>query len=209
MNHSNTPILYSFRRCPYAMRARLALTYSGISLEHREILLKNKPQAMLCVSPKGTVPVLVLPEGRVIDESLDIMLWALAINDPENWLPGNPGDRAEIMALIRKSDVEFKPRLDRYKYADRHPEHPMEFYRTQGEEFIALLDSKLSNQNGLMGDRVTLADMAIAPFIRQFAHVDRNWFYSTPYWRVHQWLKRFLESGLFLQIMGKHPLWED
>lgn len=85
----------------------------------------------------------------------------------------------------------------------------MEFYRTQGEEFIALLDSKLSNQNGLMGDRVTLADMAIAPFIRQFAHVDRNWFYSTPYWRVHQWLKRFLESGLFLQIMGKHPLWED
>ena len=209
MNDSNQPILYSFRRCPYAMRARLALTYTAIPLEHRDILLKNKPQAMLCASPKGTVPVLVLSDGKVIDESLDIMLWALAINDPQHWLTENLNDRAEVMALIQKSDLEFKPLLDRYKYADRHPEHPMEYYRTQGERFIELLDCKLSNQNYLMGDEVTLADMAIAPFIRQFAHVDRNWFYSTPHQGVQRWLTKFLESELFLQIMTKHPLWTE
>nr|WP_062268227.1 glutathione S-transferase [Endozoicomonas arenosclerae] len=203
----NTPILYSFRRCPYAMRARLALTYSGSELEHREILLKNKPQAMLEASPKGTVPVLVLPEGKVIDESLDIMLWALAVNDPQNWLPESSEDKSAIMALIKKNDFEFKSQLDRYKYADRHPEHPMEYYRSQGELFLEQLDSLLSNQDYLMGDKLTLADMAIAPFIRQFAHVDRDWFYSTRYENLQQWLKAFLESKLFIQIMIKHPVW--
>ncbi|WP_342669264.1 glutathione S-transferase [Endozoicomonas arenosclerae] len=207
MNDINTPILYSFRRCPYAMRARLALTYSGSELEHREILLKNKPQAMLEASPKGTVPVLVLPEGKVIDESLDIMLWALAVNDPQNWLPESSEDKSAIMALIKKNDFEFKSQLDRYKYADRHPEHPMEYYRSQGELFLEQLDSLLSNQDYLMGDKLTLADMAIAPFIRQFAHVDRDWFYSTRYENLQQWLKAFLESKLFIQIMIKHPVW--
>ncbi|KEQ19540.1 glutathione S-transferase [Endozoicomonas numazuensis] len=208
MNDNNQPILYSFRRCPYAMRARLALTYAEISLEHREIILRNKPQSMLSASPKGTVPVLILPEGKVIDESLDIMLWALAVNDPQHWVPENSADKTEIMALIQKSDFDFKPQLDRYKYADRHPEHPMEYYRSQGELFIELLNSKLSHQNYLMGQKVTLADMAIVPFIRQFAHVDRDWFYSTSYKGVQKWLTSFIESELFLQIMAKHPLWE-
>ena len=204
------PILYSFRRCPYAMRARLAIAVSGLEVEHREILLKNKPASMLDYSPKGTVPVLILDSGEVIDESLDIMFWALKKNDPEGCL--FPDDREcvkTIMGLIHENDFEFKPYLDRYKYADRYPEQAVEYYREQGESFIAKLESLLADQGYLEGGQFSFADLAIAPFIRQFAHVDREWFYQTPYSNVRAWLDEFLESKLFLSIMKKHKPWSD
>ncbi|MRI31987.1 glutathione S-transferase [Endozoicomonas sp. OPT23] len=207
------PIFYSFRRCPYAMRARLALAYSNVQLEHREIILKNKPAPMLEASPKGTVPVLVLVDGTVIDESLDIMLWALAKNDPDHWLPHKPQPREPaqselIMTLIEENDQVFKKHLDRYKYADRFPEHPQSFYREQGELFLQKLDERLAVQPFLMSEQITLADMAIAPFVRQFAHVDRDWFYQSRYQHLQRWLTQFLASDLFQSIMKKKPLWK-
>jgi glutathione S-transferase len=191
------------------MRARLALTSSGIELEHREIILRNKPESMLAASPKGTVPVLIVAENRVIDESLDIMLWALSINDPQGWLPANTEAVTKIRSLIQENDSVFKPNLDRYKYAGRYPEHPQDYYRSQGEVFLQTLETRLTEQRFLMGDSMTLADAAIAPFIRQFAHVDREWFFSSSYEHLKNWLTRFLESELFLDIMKKHPLWTD
>lgn len=205
MKSSHT--LFSFRRCPYAIRARLALAVSEIEYEHCEVQLRDKPEAMLIASPKGTVPVLVLSGGRVIDESLDIMLWALQQHDPEHWLPiagKNPDTKAEnIMGLIQQNDFEFKPWLDRYKYSDRYLENSEEFYRQKGEEFIGELETLLSEQSFLFGDSITLADMAIAPFVRQFAHVDREWFFATRYSGVIKWLNRFLESERFLLVMKK------
>ena len=191
------------------MRARLALTYSGVQLEHREIVLKNKPASMLEASPKGTVPVLVLQDSSVIDESLDIMLWALQKSDPDNWLPEEEKYSHQIMSLIEENDQVFKKHLDRYKYADRFPEHPQSYYREQGELFLDKLNVKLASQPFLMGNQATLADRAIAPFIRQFAHVDRDWFYQSRYQHLQLWLSQFLESELFQCIMKKWPLWED
>ncbi len=188
------------------MRARLALTYAEIALDHREIILKNKPSAMLEASPKGTVPVLVLENGSILDESLDIMLWALNQNDPDGWLPSSITD--EIMSLINENDQVFKKHLDHYKYADRFPEHPQSFYREQGGIFLSQLDHVLASQLFLMGDKPTLADMAIAPFIRQFAHVDRDWFYKSEYHQLQHWLTQFLESEIFFKIMKKWPLWQ-
>ena len=204
MTKTILPVFYSFRRCPYAMRARLAIAVSGVDVEHREILLKNKPAAMLEASPKGTVPVLMLSDGRVIDESFEIMEWALAINDSENWLAVSE----QAQALIQENDQVFKKHLDQYKYADRFPEHPQSHYRELGEGFLNKLEQRLQNQPFLMGSRFTLADAAIAPFIRQFAHVDRDWFFSSEYKALQAWLNRFLESELFINIMKKHPVWE-
>ncbi|MGY6275557.1 glutathione S-transferase [Methylomonas sp. MgM2] len=198
------PILYSFRRCPYAMRARLAIAAAGIAVELREVQLRSKPEAMLKASPKGTVPVLVLQDGRVIDESLDIMHWALAINDPRHWL--HAATQAHI--LIAENDGEFKYHLDRYKYADRHPEHPAEYYRRQGEQFLTKLESRLEQQAFLCSPRFGLADAAIAPFIRQFAAVDSVWFESAPYPALRRWLHLFLDSALFGGIMHQYPQWQ-
>ncbi|AMS17761.1 glutathione S-transferase [Pseudomonas chlororaphis] len=198
--------LYSFRRCPYAMRARLALRYSGVPLEIVEVSLKAKPAAMLALSPKGTVPVLSV-DGRVIDESLDIMRWALAQNDPQDWLLKDDGPaQHRIDALIAENDQVFKLHLNRYKYAERYPEQPMEHYRGQGEVFLRQLDELLSQRDYLLADHPSLADMALAPFVRQFAHVDREWFAQTPYRHLQRWLQRFLESELFTQVMAKPPL---
>lgn len=149
------PILYTFRRCPYAIRARLAIGVSGVEVELREVDLRDKPQAMLDCSPKGTVPVLQLADGSVIDESLDIMRWALAINDPMGWC----NETSEALALIAQNDSSFKQNLDRYKYADRHPEHSAEYYRGQAELFLLLLDTRLAEQKYLMGNQV---DMELA-----------------------------------------------
>ncbi|MCW7551309.1 glutathione S-transferase [Endozoicomonas gorgoniicola] len=195
------PVLYTFRRCPYAMRARLAIAVSQQAVEYREILLRDKPEAMLAVSPKGTVPVLVLPDGKVIDESLDIMLWALKLNDPEHWLAGDTG-------LIQQCDNEFKLWLDRYKYADRHPDHSAEHYRKQGERFLSLLESKLLHTKGLSANHLSITDYGIAPFVRQFAHVDRDWFYSSPYPQLIRWLDNILGSSLFQAIMIKRAVWQ-
>ncbi|WP_338807595.1 glutathione S-transferase [Pseudomonas chlororaphis] len=198
--------LYSFRRCPYAMRARLALRYSGVPLEIVEVSLKAKPAEMLALSPKGTVPVLSV-DGRVIDESLDIMRWALAQHDPQDWLLKDDGPAQQrIEALIAENDQVFKLHLNRYKYAERYPEQPMEYYRGQGELFLRQLDELLSQQDYLLADHPSLADMALAPFVRQFAHVDRQWFAQTPYRNLQRWLQRFLDSELFTQVMAKPPL---
>ena len=190
-------VLYSFRRCPYAMRARMALRYSGVPLSIVEVSLKAKPAEMLVASPKGTVPVLVCADGSVIEQSLDIMHWALARHDPDNWL--QPG----CAALIEENDTRFKVLLDRYKYAIRYPEHPMEYYRAQGAEFLQRLEDLLARSAYLAGPALSLADVALAPFVRQFAHVDRDWFEQAPYPRLNAWLEQFLASELFSSVMRK------
>lgn len=200
--------LYSFRRCPYAMRARLALRYSGVPLRIVEVSLKAKPAEMLALSPKGTVPVLSVDgrgvDGRVIDESLDIMRWALAQHDPQDWLlQDDEPARQQIEVLIAENDQVFKLHLNRYKYAERYPEHSMEHYRAQGEVFLRRLEALLNERPYLLADHPSLADMALAPFVRQFAHVDREWFAQTPYRNLQHWLQRFLDSELFIQVMAK------
>ncbi len=191
--------LYSFRRCPYAMRARMALRYSGVPVDIVEVSLKAKPAEMLAISPKGTVPVLDAG-GRVIDESLEIMHWALAQNDPQDWLLD--GD-SRIAELIEANDQGFKVHLNRYKYAERYPEQPMEFYRAEGAVYLQRLEGLLQDRDYLLADHPSLADIALLPFVRQFAHVDREWFAQTPYVRLQAWLQRFLESELFTSIMKK------
>lgn len=191
------------------MRARLALKVSGITVELREVVLAKIPQKMVACSPKATVPVLVLPDGRVIDESLDIMQWALFIDDPENWLADDGEISARTASLIKTNDNEFKEYLDHYKYAVHFPEHSMEYYRSQGEEFLQDLELQLKAHDFLLADRVTLADMAIFPFIRQFAHVDKDWFYANPYQKLQQWMDTMSASPLFDAVMKKHKLWES
>ncbi|MNQ38599.1 glutaredoxin 2 [compost metagenome] len=195
--------LYSFRRCPYAMRARMALRYSGVAVDIVEVSLKAKPAEMLALSGKGTVPVLSA-DGRVIDESLDIMRWALAQNDPQDWLlKDDPVAAEQIAPLIEQNDQVFKVHLNRYKYAERYPEQPMEVYRSEGEVFLRRLDQLLEGRDYLLADHPSLADVALMPFVRQFAHVDREWFGQTPYLRLQAWLQRLLESDLFTSIMKK------
>lgn len=194
------PILYSFRRCPYAIRARLAVATSGVRVEFREISLKEKHPAFLQVSSSGTVPCLVA-DGGVIDESLDIMIWALTRNDPQGWL-----DMPEVgWCLIEQFDGPFKDALDRTKYAVRHPElDPL--------EQRAIAHRQLSDLNASIGewvfDRPTLADFAILPFVRQFAFIDKTLFDAQPWDRLHAWLARFLSSSAFQDVMGKHAFWQ-
>ncbi|WP_447797798.1 glutathione S-transferase [Pseudomonas moraviensis] len=195
--------LYSFRRCPYAMRARMALRYADVPVEIVEVSLKDKPAQMLALSPKGTVPVLDA-DGVVIDESLQIMRWALAQNDPDDWLLAGDSFAALWMEkLIEGNDQIFKTALNRYKYAERYPEQPMEAYRAEGGLFLQKLDELLEGREYLLADHQSLADIALLPFVRQFAHVDRDWFAQTPYVRLQAWLQRFLESELFTSIMKK------
>ena len=201
---SARPILYSFRRCPYAMRARLALHVAGIGVEHREILLRNKPQAMLSASPKGSVPVLVLPDGTVIEESLEIMRWALSHNDPEKWLgPGSQMD-AEIAAC----DGPFKHHLDRYKYASRHEGADALEHRASAARILVRWNERLRDNAQLFGIRTSLADAALFPFVRQFAMTDRDWFDSQPWSALIAWLDAHLASDRFAAIMVKHPVWD-
>ncbi|RON54051.1 glutathione S-transferase [Pseudomonas frederiksbergensis] len=198
--------LYSFRRCPYAMRARMALRYSGVEVQIVEVSLKAKPAEMLALSSKGTVPVLEV-EGRVIDESLAIMRWALAQNDPEDWLlKDDLAGQSLIADLIEENDQVFKVHLNRYKYAERYPEQTMEHYRSEGEMFLRRLEELLEGRDYLLAGHISLADVALMPFVRQFAHVDREWFGQTPYVRLQTWLQRVLDSDLFIAIMRKPPL---
>lgn len=203
--NSNYPILYSFRRCPYAMRARLAISISGLSVELREVVLRNKPEQLLDLSPKGTVPVLI-DNQKVIDESLDIMAWALSQLDPENWL--TQGQEEDINQLIQWNDGEFKYYLDRYKYADRYPEQEELYYRKKAELFLIELENRLGKHAFLCSAFCSLADMAIFPFIRQFAKVNSNWFVSSDYQKVNKWLNKHINSDLFISIMDKYPAWE-
>ena len=204
------PTLYSFRRCPYAMRARLALAASGIKTELREVVLKDKPEALIAISPKATVPVLQTETGRVIDESIDIVRWALDKRDPLNWYESlTARQQQETDALINENDGAFKASLDRYKYADRYPEHSEQFYREQGEQFLHKLEQRLQENGCLISAKQTMADMAILPFVRQFVSVDKAWFDSAPYPFVQKWLNQFLDSDLFQSVMTKYPQWHE
>ncbi|MBP47739.1 MAG: glutathione S-transferase [Myxococcales bacterium] len=203
------PLLYSFRRCPYAMRARLALWVSGTRCELREVVLRDKPPSLLEYSPKATVPVLVLESGEVIDESLDVMLWALRRSDPQTWLSPSTGDMEAMLSLIESNDKEFKHHLDRYKYADRYDDVDPAFHRTQAERFLSRLEARLSEHPCLFGSTMSLADAAIGPFIRQFANTNRQWFDSSPYPRLKDWLERFIQWPLFLSVMRKYPQWHQ
>jgi glutathione S-transferase len=207
--HEQLPILYSFRRCPYAIRARLAIKVSRVQVELREVVLADKPKAMLVASPKGTVPVLVLPDDTVIDESRDIMLWALSQHDPEHWLSDDKNRLVEGNALIALNDHEFKAHLDHYKYADRFPKYPMECYRQQGEVFLQQLEARLTRHPFLLGNAAARVDMAILPFVRQFASVDKSWFDQSPYPHLRGWLEKLLASDLFQQVMVKSPQWHE
>lgn len=195
------PILYSFRRCPYAMRARLALIASGTVCHIREVKLSSKPAELLAASPKGTVPVLVCTDGKVIAESLDIMRWALEQNDPEGWLSGEDTD------LIATNDGPFKHHLDRYKYPDRHGSDPLQ-HRAAGLELLAKLEERLVSQNYLCGTDRSMTDMAIFPFVRQFAATDQSWFDVQPIPRLRKWLDGHLSSPLFAQIMVRLAPWQ-
>lgn len=201
------PILYSFRRCPYAMRARLALRYAGIQLELREVVLKDKPQHMLEISPKGEVPVLLFEDGKVLDESLDIIIWSLGQNDPDDWQLKNKDLLEAMLELIAINDNEFKQHLDHYKYAVRFPEHSEQYYREQGEAFLTQLETRLEQSPYLFADRASLADISIFPFVRQFAFVNKSWFDNSQYINLQQWLENWLESPLFLSVMNKYKQW--
>jgi len=201
-------IFYSFRRCPYAMRARLAICYSQVEVEIREVVLKDKPTSLLAYSPKGTVPVLVTSDKQIIDESRDIMYWALLQHDSDDWLRHNqPHLQKQMTSLIDENDNEFKVILDKYKYADRHPEYTEAEYRQQGSYFLNQLELLLTLHNNLIDDEISLADIAIFPFIRQFAGVDKDWFEQSPYPKVRTWLSRHTNSALFRDIMYKYPQW--
>ena len=191
-------ILYSFRRCPYAMRARMALLISQTRFELREIQLSAKPPEMLEASPKGTVPVLVLADGRVIDESLDIMHWALRRHDPEEWLAGNDPE------LIAANDGPFKHHLDRYKYPERHGSDAAD-HRAAALALLAPLENRLGHQPFLCGQTRSLVDIALMPFVRQFAATDGDWFAAQQLPAVQRWLAGLLASPLFDRAMEKHP----
>ncbi len=200
MTQTANPILYSFRRCPYAMRARLALGVSGTRCEIREVSLRAKPAAMLEASPKGTVPVLVLPAGEVIDQSLDIMRWALSNCDPEGWM------ERDDPSLISAIDGSFKHDLDRYKYPDRHEADALT-HREHGLKFLRDLNERLSTSTFLGGAVRGVTDAAIVPFVRQFAAVDPDWFAAQRLPRLRLWLQGILNSNLFQSIMVRAPLW--
>lgn len=199
MTGPTDPILYSFRRCPYAIRARLALAVSGTRYELREVSLRSKPAEMLAASPKGTVPILVLPES-VIDQSLDIMRWALSKHDPEDWL------ERDDQTLVAANDGSFKHDLDRYKYPDRHDSDPIG-HRERGLVFLRMLDARLSTTTFLGGSARGLTDAAIVPFVRQFAAVDADWFAAQSLPSLKRWLHDALASDLFVSVMMRAAPW--
>ena len=205
------PVLYSFRRCPYAMRARLAIQAAGFQCELREIVLRDKAPELLETSPKGTVPVLVLPDGFVLEESLEIMLYVLGKRDPDSWLPEDD-NRGAVMALIAENDGPFKTHLDRTKYANRFAakgeQVDLETERAGAMTFLKKLDDVLAEQVFLGGSQANLADMAILPFVRQFAHIDIDWFRGQRIENVCRWLDAFLSGGQFKSIMTKYEKWE-
>lgn len=204
---SQLPVLYTFRRCPYAMRARMTLASSKLKVDIREVVLKDKPQEMLALSSKGTVPVLDLGH-IVIDESLDILKWSLEQHDPEGWMQFDADRLTEMAALVEACDSNFKRHLDHYKYSDRYPLHAQEYYRDQCIPFLEVLSKRLESNAYLFASRISYADIAIFPFIRQFASVDAAWFGSMSLPGLHRWLTQLVESDLFKSIMVKYPKWQ-
>ncbi len=189
------------------MRARSAVVASGLVCELREVVLRNKPQALLDASPKATVPVLVDSDGTVIEQSLDIMLWALGHNDPLAWLPSATGDLSAMTGLIAECDGEFKHHLDRYKYPQRYDNTDGRVHREEAASWLLQIESRLAHNSFLLGANQTMADAAIAPFVRQFAHTDLEWFEDQSWPRLQAWLQQWSQSALFERIMGKYPPW--
>ena len=204
---NNLPILYSFRRCPYAMRARMAIHISGQKCELREVLLRDKPPSMLEYSSKGTVPVLILQDDKVIDESLDVIDWALNLNDPDNWQRSK--DTEKTKELIKINDGEFKYHLDRYKYSKRYDNEDPEFHRKRCLKFIESINNELNNSEYIFDDNISYADIVLLPFIRQYRIADIEWFDSLPYNNLKKWLSSFLDSYLLNSIMKKYDLWKE
>jgi glutathione S-transferase len=202
------PVFYSFRRCPYAMRARLALAVSGQACELREVVLKAKPAELLAASPKASVPVLVLPNGQVIDQSLDIMRWALSHSDPGQWLPQAP-QAAQVLAIIEDCEQTFKHHLDRYKYPGRYAEADPLAHRSAATGWLSGLAQQLDGSGWLFGAKAGLADMAIAPFVRQFAQTDPEWFAAQDWPGLRTWLNAIVSSALFDSVMHKYPPWQS
>ena len=204
------PILYSLRNCPYAMRARLAIFKANQTVLLRDLVLSHKPAEMIAVSPKGTVPVLVLADETVIEESLDIMLWALRETDPNDLLHSQRECALSTMlSLINLFDTNFKSCLEQYKCAKRYQEDNVTQCRASCELYIQQLEQRLTEHTFLMSDKESLADIALIPFIRQFARIERQWYLQSPYPMVRQWLNRYLQSPTFTKVMAKHPLWVD
>ncbi len=199
------PLLYSFRRCPYAIRARMMLLWCGQTVRIREVLLRDKPDALRAISAKATVPVMQLSDGTVLTESLDIMHWALA---QSNRCDAMFCDDAQGLDLIESNDHDFKSWLDRYKYFDRHPEHSQIYYRDQCAVFLQRLEGRLADSQWLLRDQPTFADFAIMPFIRQFAAVERSWFEQSEFRHLRGWLAHWLQQPVFLKVMDKYPVWQ-
>lgn len=213
--HPFLPVLYSFRRCPYAMRARLALASSGQPCELREVALRSKPAELLAASSKGTVPVLVLPDGQVIAQSLEIMGWALSHNDPQGWLGLGDETRQAMQALIGQNDGRFKQHLDRYKYPNRYPAEQAgneqtfaQLHRARASGWLLELEGRLAGQPWLFGSAPCLADMAILPFVRQFAHTDPAWFDTQAWPHLVAWLLNWESSDLLACVMKKYTPWQ-
>ena len=201
------PVLYSFRRCPYAIRARLAIQVSNYQCQLREVLLRDKPVAMLTASPKATVPVLIISDDRIIDQSLDIMLHVLGISDPQGWLNVDRTTRNQIVELIEDTETRFKPHLDEYKYASRSMNPDPEYHRGKACEFLVELERRLCDNQFLFGEIMSLADAAILPFVRQFAQTDRQWFDRQAFPKLHPWLNTFESSQLRSIVMNKYAVW--
>lgn len=204
------PILYSLRNCPYAMRARIAIFKAQQTVLLRDLVLSNKPPEMLQASPKGTVPVIVLANGNVIEESLEVMLWALHESDPDDLLQSvSENTLPEMLRLIDEFDNGFKTSLEQYKCAKRYKENNLIEQRSDCEEYIQRLEQRLVQHAFLMSNQESLVDIAILPFIRQFARVERQWYLQSPYPKVRQWLNNYLQSQMFTKVMAKYPLWLD
>ena len=225
---STTPILYSLRNCPYAMRARLALFASTQQVMLRDVVLTNKPDEMIAASAKATVPILVLAQSsgavKVIDQSLDIMLWAFAESDPADILHKSVLNKSELsqssslpstslhsemMNLIATFDDEFKECLNKYMAAKRYREDNVIELRQACEVYIASLELRLNLHSYFMSDHQSLADLALLPFLRKFARVERQWYLQSPYPNLRAWLNNYLQSAMFSKVMAKHPLWID
>ncbi|RKF17425.1 glutathione S-transferase [Alginatibacterium sediminis] len=204
------PILYSLRNCPYAMRARIAVFKAKQSVVLRDVVLSDKPQAMLAASAKATVPILVLANGKVIDESLDVMLWALEQSDPSNLLQqDHPSRLAEMLDFIRVFDTEFKSVLDHYKCAKRYREPNVVECRSACEPYLQLIETRLNEHAYIVSDSESLVDIAVLPFIRQFARVERQWYLQSAYPKLRLWLSNYLQSPMFTKVMAKYPLWQE
>lgn len=204
------PILYSLRNCPYAMRARIAIFKAKQTVILRDLVLSNKPKELITASPKATVPVLVLPNGTVLEESLDVMLWVLNETDPDDLLQiKSECSLSEMLTLINTFDQNFKTCLEQYKCAKRYRESNIVECREACEQYLKILEHRLISHEFLMSNKESLVDIALVPFIRQFARVERQWYLQSPYPKVRQWLNNYLQSPMFTKVMAKYPLWLD